>query len=268
MPNFQISSLHSPHVERVKALLHNRGKKIRRESGEFVVDSFQGILSAIKNNDPIFPIIKSLYATPVGLEKIETTGIIIPNTFEIIEVTPEIISAMSDVEASQGALAVCSHEGLSLERLLDNGGNISYFWQLQDPGNAGSIIRSSDAAGFSSALFSPESVDLYSPKVIRSTVGSLWHIPVLANVEIDVLVTMAFEKGYQIFALDAKASLDIRELPKSEKLLLIFGNEARGLPKLPSGVKQVAIPMKGHTESFNVASAATIAMYEVGLRNA
>jgi tRNA G18 (ribose-2'-O)-methylase SpoU len=104
--------------------------------------------------------------------------------------------------------------------------------------------------------------------VVRSTVGSLWNIPVLANIALEEVVQSALAKGYKVFALDAKGESDISALPKNEKLLLIFGNEARGLPSLPEGVNSVAIPMKGGAESFNVASAATIAMYEVGLRKA
>jgi tRNA G18 (ribose-2'-O)-methylase SpoU len=104
--------------------------------------------------------------------------------------------------------------------------------------------------------------------VVRSTVGSLWNIPVLANIALEEVVQSALAKGYKVFALDTKGEIDISALPKNEKLLLIFGNEARGLPSLPEGVNSVAIPMKGGAESFNVASAATIAMYEVGLRKA
>ena len=139
---------------------------------------------------------------------------------------------------------------------------------MQDPGNAGTVIRSADASGFDCVLFSSESVDLYSPKVIRSTVGSLWNIPILGNLELNEVIKSAKEKSFEIYALDARGKLNISELPKEKKTLLIFGNEARGLPQLPEGVNLVAIPMKGGAESFNVASAATIAMYEVGLRTA
>jgi TrmH family RNA methyltransferase len=268
MPNQQITSLHSPQVERVKALLHSRGKKIRRETGEFVVDSYQAIATALRSKDKKYPVIIALYSTESGRAKLQNDGVEIPAELDSYEVTPEVIAEMSEVETSQGILAICTHQPTPIEILLGKGEKIAYFWQLQDPGNAGTVIRSADASGFTSVLFSNDSVDLYSPKVVRSTVGSLWNIPVLANIDLAEVVKSALSKGYEIFALDAKGERDIATLPKSEKLLLIFGNEARGLPPLPQGVNSVAIPMKGGAESFNVASAATIAMYEVGLRKA
>jgi RNA methyltransferase, TrmH family len=268
MHNHQITSLHSPHVERVKALLHSRGKKVRRETGEFVVDSYQAISRALVSSDKKFPVIVALYLTENGRNKLATDGIAIPEELDCFEVTTSVIEEMSEVENSQGLLAICTHQTTPLEVLLAKGFHIAYFWQLQDPGNAGTVIRSADASGFTSVLFSPESVDLYSPKVVRSTVGSLWDVPILPNVELDELLSKAREKGYKVIALDAKAKIDITMAPQNEKLLLIFGNEARGLPKLPEDVVLMGIPMKGGAESFNVASAATISMYEVGLRKA
>ena len=268
MPNHQITSLHSPQVERVKALLHSRGKKNRKETGEFVVDSYQTIATALQRKDEKFPELISLYSTEAGRNKLTGDGIQIPPEIDHYDVTPEVISEMSEVETSQGLLAICSQKSLPVEVLLGEGKKIAFFWQLQDPGNAGTVIRSADASGFDSVLFSSESVDLYSPKVIRSTVGSLWNIPILGNLELNEVIKSAKEKGFEIYALDARGKLNISELPKEKKTLLIFGNEARGLPQLPDGVNLVAIPMKGGAESFNVASAATIAMYEVGLRTA
>ena len=268
MPNQQISSLHSPQVERVKALLHSRGKKTRKETGEFVVDSFQAIVAGLKSFDKKYPIISTLYLTESGRAKLESEKIEISKEINLFEVTSEVMNAMSEVENSQGLLAICTHQTTPLEVLLAKGEQVAYFWQLQDPGNAGTVIRSADACGFSSVIFSTESVDIYSPKVVRSTVGSLWNIPVLSNVDLSDLINGAQGKGFKIYALNAKGDIDISQLPKEGKRLLIFGNEARGLPALPVGVNSVAIPMKGGAESFNVASAATIAMYEVGLRKA
>lgn len=268
MPKPQITSLHSPHVERVKALLHSRGKKNRKETGEFVVDSYQAIVTALKTRDKKYPEIIALYSTEFGRAKLKSDEIEINPEINHYNVSTEVISEMSEVESSQGLLAICSHDVYPLEDLLEKGERIVFFWQLQDPGNAGTVIRSADASGFDSVLFSTESVDIYSPKVIRSTVGSMWNIPILGNMILNEVIKSATVKGFEIYALDAGGELVVSDLPKETKILLIFGNEAHGLPQLPEGVNSVAIPMKGGAESFNVASAATIAMYEVGLRQA
>lgn len=266
MPNNPISSLHSPHVERVKALLNSRGKKARRDSGEFVIDSLPALSSALRSSDTKFPTLKTLYFTEAGLEKLSLKDAEIPASVEQILVSNEVMAAMSDVEASQGVLGVATQSTFEIESLGNNVKKIAYFWQMQDPGNAGTVIRSADACGFDAVIFSDESVDIYSPKVVRSTVGSLWNIPVISGITLDSLLAFAKSAAIGCVALDAKSKVDIANIDKSKKMVLIFGNEARGIPELPSEVSLASIPMRGKTESFNVASAATIAMYEVGLR--
>ena len=266
MPNHPISSLRSPHVERVKALLSSRGKKVRRERGEFVVDNLPAIFSAIKNRNPNFPSIKTLYYSESGLEKLTHAVGEIPAGLESYLVTSEVLAQMADVESPQGVLAVAAQSKFDLAQIFKSSKKIAYFWQLQDPGNAGTVIRSADGCGFDAVLFSDESVDIYGPKVVRATVGSLWNIPVLEEISLSTLITFATEYGYAIVALDAKSEIDIANVDKANKTILVFGNEARGIPDLPNSVSLAAIPMRGKTESFNVASAATIAMYEVGLR--
>ena len=266
MPNSPISSLHSPHVERVKALLNSRGKKARRDSGEFVIDSLQALASALRSKESKFPTLKTLYFTESGLEKLSINSADFPVGLEQVLVTTEVMAEMSDVEASQGVLGVASQSTFELEEITASAKKIAYFWQMQDPGNAGTVIRSADACGFDAVVFSDESVDIYSPKVVRSTVGSLWNIPVVSGVTLDSLLEFAKGAGFECVALDAKSNTDIANIDKSKKIILIFGNEARGIPEVPSQVLLASIPMRGKTESFNVASAATIAMYEVGLR--
>ena len=107
MPNHQITSLHSPQVERVKALLHSRGKKNRKETGEFVVDSYQTIATALQRKDKKFPELIALYSTEAGRNKLTGDSIGIPPEIDHYEVTPEVISKMSEVETSQGLLAIC-----------------------------------------------------------------------------------------------------------------------------------------------------------------
>lgn len=266
MPNKEITSLHSPQIERVKALLHSRGKKVRRETGEFVVDSAQVIMAALQNSNVVNTSIRTLFTTMAGLERLRKSEVVIPESIEVYEVTDSVMAEMSEVETSQGLLMICAIAQPDLNDLLKVAKKIAVFWQLQDPGNAGTVIRSADACGFDAVILSNESVDVYSPKVIRSTVGSIWNIPVLSHIDLEELINRVKEYGFKVIALDAKAEKEISEVETFEKILLLFGNEARGLPELSSELNLVKIPMKGSSESFNVASAATIAMYEFGLR--
>jgi TrmH family RNA methyltransferase len=145
---------------------------------------------------------------------------------------------------------------------------VAYFWQIQDPGNAGTVIRTADACGFDAIIFSDNSVDIFNPKTIRATVGSLWHIPVITDVEISEFIAESQTHNFKSFALmgQGESTLNTELIMRSgEKSLWIFGNEARGLPDLPDTVESVRIPMKGHAESLNVASAAAIVMHLVGV---
>jgi TrmH family RNA methyltransferase len=128
------------------------------------------------------------------------------------------------------------------------------------------VIRTAEALGFDAVVFSKNSVDVYSPKTVRASVGALWHIPVVESVDVDELIDFAAAGDFYTIALAGDGSGSITDLPKSEKTILIFGNEARGLPEIAGVNARVAIPMKGKSESLNVASAAAIAMFEVGIR--
>ena len=118
-------------------------------------------------------------------------------------------------------------------------------------------------------LVPAESVDVFNPKTVRATVGSLWHIPVVSDVDMNEFISGAIENKVSLFALtgDGKESFDSIFVAKTSTTpsAWIFGNEARGLPDLPGEIATVAIPMKGFAESLNVASAAAIVLHSVGL---
>ncbi len=267
MPNTHISSLHSPHIERVKALLGSRGKKFRKEDKAFIADGLQSVREALQPKFEQAPRIEKLYVTDAGLLKLQgEVDASLLEAIDIFPVTDEVMNAMADTESPQGILALCSFTEFTLYKLGQlQPKRVAYFWEIQDPGNSGTVIRTADACGFDAIVFSPRSVDSYSPKTVRATVGSLWHLPVIESVSLEEMYEFAKEQGFSISAYAGESERTFLELLPSEKQLLIFGNEARGLPALAEDVVRVRIPMLGHTESLNVASAAAIAMFHVGI---
>ena len=262
MTNNRISSLHSPHVERVKALLGPRGKKIRAVEKSFIADGIQSVREALHPRIELAPVVERLYLTDVGRERL-IAGIDarLLDSVEISMVTDDVMNAMADTESPQGILALCTHKEMSAYKLGKlEPKKIAFFWEIQDPGNSGTVIRTADACGFDAVAFSPRSVDLYSPKTVRSTAGSLWHIPVFEEIELDEIIKLATDTGIETYAFAGDGEESLPRITPSHKALLIFGNEARGLPETPGAVR-TSIPMKGFTESLNVASAAAIAMY-------
>jgi len=250
-------------VERVKALLGPRGKKQRGLEKRFVADGLQSLRGALVPAVPTAPLIDLLYLTDSGLEKLQSEfSYEVLAKHETIMVTDQVMAAMADTQSPQGILALCKYLPSDLTK-FDSGAlkKVAYFWQIQDPGNAGTAIRTADACGFDLVIFSDLSVDVYSPKVVRSTAGSLWNIPVVDDVPLDQLEEFSYRNNLALVALDGGADQSISDIDNSRPTVLVFGNEGHGLPELAPAFQRISIPMRGHAESFNVASAAAIAMY-------
>ena len=177
MSHQEITSLHSPHVERVKALLGSRGKKIRNSEHVFVADGMQSLRGALRPHSQFAPHIQKIFVTPEGRIKLENEFAQELTSHDVVNVSESVMNAMTDTQSPQGVLALCKYLPHDLST-ISSAKKVAYFWQLQDPGNAGTAIRTADACGFDAVIFSELSVDIFSPKVVRSTAGSLWNIPV------------------------------------------------------------------------------------------
>ncbi|CAB4919930.1 unannotated protein [freshwater metagenome] len=257
-----IESLNSPHVGRVKALISSRGSKERNESGIFIAEGIQCIKEAMQSDDG--PQLQTIYITNSALEKY--TDVINQAQCEILSISDEVSRAMSDTVTPQGLIAVCTIPQRHFPVISSSTvSKFIYLSEIQDPGNAGTIIRSADAFGFDAVLISPNSVDIYSPKVVRSTVGSLWHIPVFQGVTLKEIINW----DCQFIALDAAAEMPLSEVRADHSVVAIFGNEARGLntsqdvSDSKNSIIPVRIPMPGNAESLNLSAAASIVMYQL-----
>ena len=253
-----IESLNSPHVARVKALIGSRGVKERKAAGQFVAEGLQGAREALASNSG--PRVETLYLTTNGRSKVEEVADL--SAFNVVDVSDEVMKEMSETITPQGILAVCTIPQVTFDSITLNGSRrFIYLSEVQDPGNAGTILRSADAFAMDAVITSPGSVDMYSPKVVRSTAGSLWHIPVFESVAIDEILAM----GINAFSLGAAGSKSLSQYELSGDTLAVFGNEARGLPtgQNVDSIAVVSIPMPGNAESLNLSAAASIVMYHL-----
>jgi TrmH family RNA methyltransferase len=253
-----IESLNSPHVARVKALIGSRGVKERKAAGQFVAEGLQCAREALVSTGG--PRIETLYVTKNGRSKIEEVAEL--SSFNVVDVSDEVMKEMSETITPQGILAVCTIPKVDLNSIALNGSRkFIYLSEIQDPGNAGTILRSADAFAMDAVLTSPGSVDMYSPKVVRSTAGSLWHIPVFESVSISEVLAM----GVKAFSLGAAGSKNLNQYQMSGDTLAVFGNEARGLStgQNVDSIDVVSIPMPGNAESLNLSAAASIVMYHL-----
>ncbi|MBQ7479024.1 MAG: RNA methyltransferase [Selenomonadaceae bacterium] len=183
----------------------------------------------------------------------------------LYEVPENIFAKASSTESPQGILLVVEQKGISLGNLiLPKNPFLMVMDGRQDPGNAGTMIRLADAAGMDGVILLKGSVDVFSDKTVRATMGSVFHLPICSNTDGKEFMDFVREKGIRLYAatLDGRAKV-CYEADLSGSIALVFGNEANGVS---SDILRMAegmyIPMFGKAESLNVATAASALVYE------
>lgn len=176
----------------------------------------------------------------------------------MIQVTPQIMRKLSSNVSEVHLITVCRR----IERSAENKHRVLLIDDVQDPGNLGTMIRTAVSFSFDAVYLSEDACDLYNEKTVRSTQGALFHIPVYRGSIYDFMQELRKEK-FEIIATSLDKSLSIDEIPVSDRMAFIFGNEGQGVEKKlqDDADKRLRIDMHGF-ESLNVAVAAGIVMYE------
>jgi TrmH family RNA methyltransferase len=180
------------------------------------------------------------------------------------EVSVEVLAAMCDTQVPQGIVAVCRPVDVDLDVVLALRPTLLLILtNIRDPGNAGTVIRSADAAGADAVLVSDSSVDLYNPKVVRSTVGSLFHLPIVTGLPVRELMDRVRGSGVALLAADGSGQARLGDIDLTGPHAWVMGNEAWGLQ---STVREacdqvVRVPIYGKAESLNLAMAATVCLF-------
>ncbi|HWG27349.1 RNA methyltransferase [Actinospica sp.] len=180
----------------------------------------------------------------------------------------EVVDSLGDTVAGQGLVGVCRFLDQPLAAVLDGPARLVVLLaHIRDPGNAGSVLRAADAAGADAVLFSGESVDVYNPKVVRTSVGSLFHLPVVTGVDLPEAVAALKQRGLRVLAADGSGPADLDDEADGGALASptcwMFGNEAWGLPEPVRALADatVRVPIHGRAESLNLATAAAVCLY-------
>lgn len=239
----EITSTKNDKYKLIKSLLAKKG---RDESGLYTVEGTKSVSDAVAAGAKIKYIVTSsdYYGE-------------CPSDIEQIIVKSEIFGGLCDTKSPQGILAVIEKNNRCT---FEHRGRYVYCDRIRDPGNMGTIIRTADAAGFS-VILSPECCELYSPKTIRSSMGSFFRTRVYEGVTYNTLKT----GGLRLIAgALSEESKDFRKADYTEPLAVIVGNEANGISSelLSMCDELVIIPISGGAESLNVGVAAALLMYE------
>ncbi|WP_267424234.1 MULTISPECIES: TrmH family RNA methyltransferase [unclassified Curtobacterium] len=268
--------LENPRAGRVKAVAALTKKDVRAETGLFLLEGPQAVREALEYRPEL---LRELYVTPTAAERYGLAGTQVDTWF----VTEQVLDAMADTVTPQGVVAVCEQFPTSVRQVFPDRasqeapdasasegglpGLVAILEEVRDPGNAGTIIRAADSAGADAVVLTGRSVDPYNPKVVRSTTGSLFHVPVSVGVGLADTIERAKSLGYTVLAADVSGD-DLPDV-RAEGLLdgptvWVFGNEARGLTSedLAMVDRAVKVPIYGRAESMNLATAASVCLYE------
>ncbi len=186
---------------------------------------------------------------------------------EAYALSPHILSAVCDTKTPQGIAAAVKLP--ALPELEDLGPLIVALDGVQDPGNVGTILRTADAAGFSGALLSEACADLYAPKTLRATMGSIFRMKALVTPDLPASLARLKEGGYSLLSGELGGDPFYERPRRSGPLCLVIGSEGSGVSKAVSAIctHRLALPMRGGAESLNAAVAAGIMMYDLTNRD-
>lgn len=251
-----ISSTSNPQVKRLAQL--QKKSKARNEEKVFIVEGIRMFVEVPRERVEKVYVSESFYNKKK--EELNLQGY----SYEIL--SDSVFQHVSDTKTPQGVLCVVKQKQYNIEELLQiENPHFMVLDNLQDPGNLGTIVRTAEGAGVHAVFLSKESVDIFNPKTIRSTMGSIYRMPVIYVEDLLTLLDTFKEKGIKSYAahLAGKNSYD-QECYKDGTAILI-GNEGNGLRDEVSQKADilVQIPMQGQVESLNAAIAASILMFEV-----
>lgn len=259
--------LDNPRAGRVRAVAALGRKDIRHETGLFLVEGPQAAREALRYRPEL---VRELFATPTAAERYGIAADAEAADVPLLFVSEDVLAAMADTVTPQGVIAVCQQFPVSVRSVFapqDSSSIVAILEQVRDPGNAGTILRAADAAGAAAVVMTGRSVDPYNPKVVRATTGSLFHVPVVVGAALEDVVARARNAGFVVLAADISGE----DLPvvRADGILdgpvaWVFGNEARGLTEADLALvdRVVRVPIYGHAESMNLATAASVCLYE------
>ncbi|MEA5454525.1 RNA methyltransferase [Sinomonas sp. JGH33] len=280
----------NPRADRVRDVAKLAQRSARARRGLFLAEGPQAVREALKLGPRV---VAEVYASEACLERYPELGSLARATGALRLANDDVLAAMADTVNPQGILAVCRQLDTPLGDVLARSPRLlAVLCRVQDPGNAGTILRAADAAGADAVVLTDGSVDIYNPKAVRSTAGSIFHVPVVVGADVDELAREARAAGLGILAADGYGTVDLDTLqdesaarrlgatqlgmaqdgaPSSASpgpalegpTAWLFGNEAQGLSddELALADARVAVPVYGEAESLNVGTAATVCLY-------
>ena len=185
----------------------------------------------------------------------------------VVAVSAAVLAAMTETTTPQGVVGVAPLLDTALDRLPPRPRLVAVLHEVSDPGNAGTVVRTADAAGADAVVLTAGSTDVHGGKCVRASAGSLWHLPVVTGVTVEQALAALRGRGLAVLATSGSGEDDLDLLQDAGALegptAWVFGSEAHGLPPAVLGAadRRVRVPLRGRAESLNLAAAAAVCLY-------
>lgn len=255
-----ITSLQNKAVKETAALLGKKKERDRR--GLFVVEGVKLFGEAPSERIEQVYLAQSVWAQLMAQygEKLKALPCEV--------VSDEVFAKMSDTVTPQGILCLVKQYTYNIEEMLSQNKKKQLLFiileDIQDPGNLGTVFRTAEAAGADGVIMSGKTADLYNPKTIRSTMGSIYRVPFFYAEPLDAAIETLKSHGVRIFAAHLSGKNDYDACDYSKGTAFLIGNEGRGLKEETAALADecIRLPMEGQVESLNAAVASSILLYE------
>ena len=244
-----ITAQDNSQVKYISKLL--KSSKFRREEGAFIVEGPRMV------SETPTEFLHTIYLSETGAKTFKYEGA------EII--SDKVFRNLSDTVNPQGVLAVVRQPRFELENILQKSNPLLIFLEnLQDPGNLGTILRTAEAAGCTGIVADKNTVDLFNPKVVRSTMGAAFRMPFVTVEKLATAVALSKDKGVTFYAAHLGGKQSCYDFDYTKPTAFLIGNEGNGLTDEAADLadKKIIIPMDGKAESLNAAMATGILIYE------
>ena len=254
--------IENPKSGRVKRVAALARKKDRLLTGRFLVEGPQSVRELLRFRPELVETVFATTDTEPWQHEIDRLAS--EQGVELTRTTEPVLAAMAETVTPQGVLAVARIEPPPLEQAISGARLVVILYEIRDPGNAGTVLRAADAAGADAVIFAGESIDPWHPKVVRSTTGSLFHLPVVTVPRLADAITAVRTAGLAVLAADVHgAELAPADPALTSPVAWVFGNEARGLAESDRALadRALRLPIYGEAESLNLATAASVCLY-------
>jgi TrmH family RNA methyltransferase len=258
----ELTSIRSPRVKSARQLAK---RAFRQRTRSFLAEGPQAAGEALA----IPGVVTELFITaPAQARYGEIVLLAAGQGVRVHLVSGEVMAELAQTVTPQGILAVCRFVDVPLSQVTAAAPPLAVVLaNVRDPGNAGTVLRTADAAGAQGVIFSETSVDPYNSKCVRASAGSLFHVPVVMSVPLPAAVAALRDAGLRVLAADGSARRSLDDLDAGgwlrQPTAWLFGNEAWGMPGdvLALADEAVAVPIYGRAESLNLAAAAAVCLY-------